>query len=227
MRRLLWRSLLRLRYLFWQRRHRGRTSLEIGLGFPLVVLPEVFNPVPFRTTPVILEALAGEPLTTADRVFDLGTGTGALAVAAARRGARVVAVDVNPAAVRCARINAQLNQVDDLIDVRFGDLFAPAAGESFDLVLSNPPFYRGEGDGGLGTALHSPDFAERLAGGLSDHLSDRGRALVVLSTEGDETGFLAAFHAAGLQVSRALRRDLVSEVVTVYRLTPPDLARVS
>jgi release factor glutamine methyltransferase len=217
--RFLWRAALRLRYLGWQRRHGGRTVIETKLGFPLVVLPEVFNPVHFRTTPVILEALAAEPMTEEDTVLDLGTGTGVLAVAAARRGARVVAVDVNPMAVRCARINAQLNQVDDAVEVRRGDLFAPVAGERFELVLSNPPFYRGDGEGGLETALRSPDFAERLAANLVDHLGDHGRALVVLSTEGDEAGFLTAFHSAGLSVTEAFRRDLVSEVATVYRLT--------
>ncbi len=56
---------------------------------------------------------------------------------------RVVAVDINPAAVRCAQINALLNQLEQRIEVRRGDLFAPVAGERFDLVLFNPPFLRG------------------------------------------------------------------------------------
>jgi release factor glutamine methyltransferase len=225
--RSLWQLLLRLRYLLWQRRHRGRTVIETGLGFPLVVLPEIFNPVHFRTTRVFLEALAAESPTEKETVLDLGTGTGVMAIAAARSGARVVAVDINPDAVRCARINCLLNRVDEMVVVRHGDLFRPVAGERFELVLSNPPFYRGDGDGGIEIALRSPDFAERFAGRLGAHLGAGGRALVVLSTAGDEAGFLAAFRAAGLLVAEVLRRDLVSEVVTVYRLTLPSPSRES
>ena len=77
-------------------------------------------------------------------VLDMGTGSGIAAIAAARRGARVVAVDISTEAVRCARINVLLNRVDDRVEIRCGDLFEPVQGERFDLVLFNPPFYAGQ-----------------------------------------------------------------------------------
>ncbi len=79
------------------------------------------------------------PLRDADRVLDLGTGSGLLAVLLARRGHHVVATDVVPACCDCARLNGVLNGVTDRLDVRAGDLYAPIAGETFDLVVSNPP----------------------------------------------------------------------------------------
>ena len=73
----------------------------------------------------------------------MGTGSGVCAVFAARHAHRVVAVDINPGAVRCAALNALLNHVEARIEVRQGDLFAPVARERFDLVLFNPPFFVG------------------------------------------------------------------------------------
>ena len=101
----MWRVLLRLRYLVWQRHRHGRLVLEQGLGMPLVVLPEVFNPALFRTTPFVIDCLAQGLVPEHSQVLDLGTGSGVLAVAAAERAGRVVAVDLNPVAVRYARIN--------------------------------------------------------------------------------------------------------------------------
>ena len=61
----------------------------------------------------------------ATRVFDLGCGSGIGAILSARRGARVVAVDVNPHAVEAAINNAARNGVSNRVDVRQGDLFDP------------------------------------------------------------------------------------------------------
>jgi release factor glutamine methyltransferase len=78
-----------------------------------------------------LNVVAGE------RVLEIGAGLGLAAVLAARRGAHVVATDVLPAAVEALALNAQLNGVR--IDARFGDCYAPVAGERFDLVCTNAP----------------------------------------------------------------------------------------
>jgi release factor glutamine methyltransferase len=76
------------------------------------------------------------------RVLDLCTGSGVLAVTLARElpAAQVVATDVSEAAAAIARKNAEHNEVADRVDVRVGDLFAPAAGEVFDVVVANPPY---------------------------------------------------------------------------------------
>lgn len=72
-------------------------------------------------------------------VLDLGTGCGILALLAARSARRVVATDVVEACVRCTWRNALVNGCELQVDVRLGDLFAPVAGEAFDLILTNPP----------------------------------------------------------------------------------------
>ena len=74
-----------------------------------------------------------------ERVLEIGTGIGLAAVLAARAGCHVVATDVVPEAVACARDNAVLNGVADRVEVRLGDGFAPVAGLAFDLVCTSPP----------------------------------------------------------------------------------------
>lgn len=76
-------------------------------------------------------------------VLDLGTGSGCLAVTVAKQHprAKVTAVDVDAAALAVARRNAERHGVAQRINFYQGDLFAPfAAGEQFDLILSNPPY---------------------------------------------------------------------------------------
>ncbi|GAA3518557.1 class I SAM-dependent methyltransferase [Aeromicrobium panaciterrae] len=72
------------------------------------------------------------------RALDLGTGCGVQALHLAQHADTVVATDVNPRALAMARLTASLNQLD--IDVRDGSLFDPVAGETFDLIATNPPF---------------------------------------------------------------------------------------
>jgi release factor glutamine methyltransferase len=212
---LLWRPLLRRRL--------GRVVLEEIGGVPLLVLPEVFNPAVFRTGALLARAVMGwtpprQGPPGEVRVLDLGTGSGAGAVFAARRGFRVVAVDVNPQAVRCARINALLHRLEGSIEVRQGDLFAPVAGESFDLVLFNPPFFRGQPASDLDRAWRGTDVLERFAAGVGAVLRPAGELLVALSTDGQGEAVLRGLSDQCLALDVAVRRDFGNEVVTVYRV---------
>ncbi|CAL9343701.1 Release factor glutamine methyltransferase [Streptomyces sp. enrichment culture] len=101
-----------------------------------LVLPGVYAPQ--EDTELLAEALSDEPLPAGADVLDVGTGSGALALRAARRGGRVTAVDVSRRAVCVARLNAALAGLP--VRVRRGNLFEPVRGESFDLILANPPY---------------------------------------------------------------------------------------
>ena len=97
--------------------------------------------IPRPETELLVElALARMPANADLRVLDLGTGSGAIAVALAkqRAQARLTAVDVDYAALSLARANAARHRVS----VRFfcGDWFGALSGESFDLIVSNPPY---------------------------------------------------------------------------------------
>ncbi len=79
------------------------------------------------------------PRAPTGRVLDLGTGSGVQALCAANHADTVVAVDVNPRAVAMTEASAALCGTDR-VEARQGSWFEPVAGESFDLVVTNPPF---------------------------------------------------------------------------------------
>ncbi|NIP67594.1 ribosomal RNA small subunit methyltransferase A [Candidatus Bathyarchaeota archaeon] len=114
-----------------------RESANISFGdCTLLVSNDVYTPA--EDTFLIAQNLE---VGNGDMVLDMGTGCGILAVLAAKRAQRVVAVDVNPHAIECARINAKQNQGLEKMDIRLGDLFTPVKeGERFDVILFNPPY---------------------------------------------------------------------------------------
>lgn len=216
-RRKLWQQLYRLRFQLFQKRRFDALTLEEINGKPLVVLPSVFNPTLFLVSRWMVEQLDMTLVPQGCHALELGTGSGVGALFLADRAKRVVATDINPAAVRCTQINALLNLIE--IDVREGDLFAPVAGERFDLILFNPPYLAGKPKNALDQAFRAPRIAERFAAQLSQHLAPNGHALLLLSSIGEETQFLAACESADLHISIARRKDLRSEIVTLYQVT--------
>ncbi|HEV3459664.1 MAG TPA: methyltransferase [Thermoanaerobaculia bacterium] len=202
---------------FLERRIR-RPVLERIDGLPFVVLPEVLNPVVFRSGAFLARTVAAAPAARQGaRALDMGTGSGVGAVFAARRGFQVVGVDLNPDAVRCARANVLLNGLEERIEIRHGDLFGPVSGERFDLVLWNPPFFRGEPTSNFDLAWRATDVMERFAAGLAGVLAPGGAALVLVSTDGDAEGMVGALAAQGFALEVAARRHFGSEIMTVYR----------
>jgi len=80
-----------------------------------------------------------------EKVIDMGTGCGILAILAAAKADEVLAVDINPYAVACAKANAKLNEVSDKIFFARGDLFGPIrVREEFGLILFNAPYLPSE-----------------------------------------------------------------------------------
>ncbi len=194
--------------------------LEWVQGAPFIVTPSVFNPKIPRTGEFLASLLRSQLSDAGAEVLDMGTGSGVCAVVAARYARRVVAIDINLAAVRCAGINALLNGVEDRVDVRHGDLFAAAADERFDLILFNPPFLKGAPRDDRDRAWHSSDVAERFAAGLAAHLKPGGCALVVLSTFGRAQVFLEEFRRQQLQISVLANRRFLNERLAILRVAP-------
>lgn len=202
-------------------RQLDRPRLRWVDGVPLMVLPGVHDPVVFRTGCFLARAIADSPRTHAGdggtlHALDMGTGSGIAAIFAARHGYDVVGVDVSPTAVRCARVNVLINDLQEQVRIVQGDLFAPVEGKRFDLVTFNPPFFRGEPRSEADAAWRSPDVIERFAAALPAALHPEGRALIVFSSDGDESVLMNALRRNGLATMPVVRADLRNEVVTVY-----------
>ena len=110
-------------------------------GLPFRVTPAVLIPRP-ETEHLVEEVLKRAAQLSSPRIVDIGTGSGCVAVALAHHlpQAAITAIDLSPTALALARHNATLNQVAGRIRLLQGDLLTPVAGETFDIVVSNPPY---------------------------------------------------------------------------------------
>ncbi|HEY1889919.1 MAG TPA: methyltransferase [Steroidobacteraceae bacterium] len=216
------RACVKLLHLFHRLRGFDRYDefiVEHVYGIPILVTPSVFNPKRMRTGEFFVSQLDSSRIGPESEVLDMGTGSGVCAVFAARHARRVVAVDINASAVRCARINALLNRAEGTVDVRHGDLFDPVAGERFDLILFNPPFKAGEARNDRDRAWRANGLGERFAEGLQRHLKPGGAALLLLSTFGDAQIYLEPLRRGGHDVSPLAQRRYFGEHLTLYGLT--------
>jgi HemK-related putative methylase len=211
--------------LFQQRRHDNNVVVERIGGSPLLVLPGVLNPRLMRSGAFFASQLSAWLLPAGGEILDMGTGSGVCAIAAARHARHVVAVDINPVAVRCAQINVLINSLEDTIEVLRGDLFAPVKGRRFDVVLFNPPFFRGTPRNDADRAWRSTDVVERFAMDLTAHLTPVGFALVLLSTHGVASEFVCEFQRCKFDMSVLAARAFINEQLFLLRVRPPRDAR--
>lgn len=144
-----------------------------------------------------------------ETVLEIGTGVGLAAVLAARAGCGVLATDVVPAAVECARANAVFNGVADRLEVRLGDAFDPVRGQVFDLICTSPPQMptppgRERGDPAAAADNGGVDGWELLArviAGAPAHLRPGGRLVFTMFGFLGPKAAFARLEAAGLEPS--------------------------
>jgi release factor glutamine methyltransferase len=152
----------------------------------------------------------------ADTVLDLGTGCGILGILAAEKASVVTAVDVNPHAVRCARENAKLNDVQNKIYYLRGDLFTPLReGLKFDLVLFNAPYLpvnEIETQSWIGRAwaggARGRQVIDRFIADVPKYLMRRGHVLLMQSTLANVDETLSRFSACGVNARIISEYDL-------------------
>jgi release factor glutamine methyltransferase len=171
--------------------------------------------VPRPETEVVVErALAAVATLEAPRIVDVGTGTGAIALALAseRPGARVLATDVSPGAVALARENAERLGIE--VELREGDLLAGLDGP-FDLVVSNPPYVLAGELPGLQPEVRDWEPAEALVdrGQPAALVRDARRVLapggaLVLEAHADHAGGLAGALTEAGYAGVTITRDL-------------------
>ncbi|MGW2559515.1 HemK2/MTQ2 family protein methyltransferase [Streptomyces sp. NPDC001514] len=178
----------------------------------LIALPGVYAPQ--DDTALLAGALHREALPPGAEVLDVGTGTGALALAAATRGAQVTAVDISPLAVWTARLNARLAGTP--VRVLRGDLTAPVADRTFDLIVTNPPYVPSPADSpprrGAARAWDAGRdgrlVLDRICREVPRLLRPGGVLLVVHSALSGEGATLAQLRSAGLKAEVTERRSV-------------------
>ncbi len=199
--------------------------------------PSVLIPRP-DTEELVVECLRLAKPLAEPAVLDLGTGSGAIAVAVAKqhKGGQVTAVDVSPEALAVAKRNAEKHGVAGRVTFLLGDLFAPLpAGERFDFVVSNPPYIKSADLAGLepGVRDHEPRLAldggadgfavfDRIARGAGDFLKPGGVLLVEIGSP-QEAGARARLAArAEFELGATIKDGSGHPRVLAARLRAPD-----
>jgi release factor glutamine methyltransferase len=176
----------------------------------ILTIPGVFKPP--SDCWLLADAVRERGLASGARALDVFTGSGALAVASARAGARdSTAIDVSRRAVLCARVNGRLNGVR--VRALRGDLFAPVRGERFDLVTANPPYVPGDPqlpsagparawEGGRDGRV----LVDRFLDGVPSVLAPGGAVVIVHSHLTGERATLDRLAAGGLEPEVLVRQ---------------------
>lgn len=205
-----------LAYLTGYREFRGR---EFGVD-PSVLIPR-------HETEELVEAALEQIVAPDAKVLDLGTGSGILAVTLKleRPTWDVTAVDISPDALATASANARFHNAS----VKFvhSDGFNALLGESFDLIVSNPPYIGDDEELPHEVRVHEPaaalfsgptglEFYARLANEAPNHLEDGG--LILLEVGHTQAAEVRAIFEAADWCYETTRRDLSGiERVVVFR----------
>jgi len=167
----------------------------------------VFAPIRREYVDLVSTTPLPAACTSSSVAFDIGTGTGVLAAVLARRGIeRVVATDLDPRALTCARENIQQLGLSERVDVVQADLFPEGRAA---LVVCNPPWIPARPSSPMENGIYDPE-SRMLRGflrGLPQHLEPGGEGWLILSDLAEHLGLrtraelLEAFEAAGLRVA--------------------------
>jgi len=200
----------------------------------------VFAPVRNEYVALVAKAPLPPALASTPLAFDIGTGTGVLAAVLARRGiARVIATDMDPRALACARENLERLGLAEQVDVVQADLFPEGRAA---IAVCNPPWVPARPSSPLEHGIYDPEsrMLQGFLRGLPAHLEAGGEGWLILSDLAEHLGLrkraelLAMFEAAGLDVagridarpkhpkasdaSDALHQARKAEVTSLWRL---------
>ena len=186
-----------------------------------LVYPDTFWP--FADSLPLVEHFRIEP---GESVLDVGTGSGVIGIFACYRGAaRVVGVDINPAAVRSATHNVQAHGFAGTMQVLQSDLFTALGSQRFDVITANLPFRNKPAHDVVAMSQWDTGFRTntRFFEQVGQHLNPKGRIYFVQSNFGEIETMMRLAQAAGLQVVELARHaidDSRRQEFVVYEMTP-------
>lgn len=186
------------------------------------VSPDVYNPS--DDSYLLLKVVELSP---DGSLLEVGTGAGLVAVHAAKLGAKVTAVDINPHAVDCAKRNAARNNVR--LEIVHGDLFDKIPG-SFDVIAFNPPYLPGKAtsttwiEKAWSGGEEGSEVAVRFLRDAWRHLNPGGRIYIILSSVG---GLMSVLKAAKERYSAEMliEQHMFFESIFAYKLEPRSSSR--
>ena len=198
-----------------------KRSDEVNVrGERYIVSETVFNPKLFYSSELMIDALNYIDISPNDLVLDMGTGSGILAIMSAKKGARVVAIDINGEATKCAKMNAKNHGVD--IEVICSDLFSCLKEQRiFDLIIFNIPYLniKPRDTFDLSICDYRKEMLRRFLDESHKYLKDDGKILMTYSSVSDINETERIFGEKGWHFEKILERDISEfESIVVYKL---------
>jgi len=223
--------LFRYSQLFWssryllslnlKKKHRW-TTMNHYRGKPYIILPHVFHPALFFTTKLFVDYLNEKTLGRNKTVLEIGAGSGLASIFAAQFASKVVATDINPHAIRCARINTMINHLEHKIDIRKGDLFEPVKGMKFDVVLYSPPYFWKKPTNYIEFAFSSGDRGKRghvlyeFIEQVGKYLKDDGKIIMNWASVAAIPNVIGEFEKEGFVLVKKKAFDVLCEIIYIY-----------
>ena len=200
---------------------RKRPTTTRVAGFELDVPPTVFHPKIFVTSSFFARFLQSLDL-SGQTVVEVGCGSGILSLSAARAGATsVVALDINPAAVQAARINAKKNNLPQVTSLH-SDLFsALPANKTFDVIICSPPSFSGEPRDDADRAWHAgPGYRDILPlfDQAAQRLNENGKMYLLISSDTNRRLIDHLIELADLEAKEVARRSVFLEAFHLFEL---------
>ena len=149
-----------------------------------VVYPNVFSPKYFKDTKFFAKEIK---INKGDEFLEVGCGTGIISIFAALKGAkRVIAIDINPSAVKNTKENIKLHKLSNKIKALYGNVYNPLKNERFDVIFWNTPFaYTGNRKTTiLERAVIDPNYqsTKKFIRGAKKHLKKDGKLIIGFSS---------------------------------------------
>lgn len=189
------------------------------LGKTYIISKAVFNPKFYYTSEFMAKHIK---VTPEDEVLDMGTGSGIQAITAGQVVPRVIAIDINPEAVRYARKNVKVNGLENTVSVLQGDLFSSLDPRSeFSVILFTPPYLKGTPKTDFDRALFDPnkELVRRFFKDAKEHLKPKGYVQMIYTSIAQPEHVLKIANEFGWKYHLIAKKRQLMETILIYKLT--------
>jgi len=165
--------------------HKSPYFVDFG-EYKLSIDHRVFNPSYGEGARMFLE---NRELLKADKVLDMGAGSGALGILASQYASSITGIDISSYAYNCTLLNysSHINREKEYLALQ-GNLFSPLhETDSYDLIIFNPPFLEGKPENPIQQAMYDEGYGtlKDFFSNAHKHLNDNGRILLCFGEVGD------------------------------------------